>query len=85
VPAHSRAYAHDMHRLRRFRRIPRSSAIMIGASLIALVFDVFFLHGSAPKVVSLGPHRGKIPVDQTGAIDIIRFVVGVARSDRDRL
>jgi hypothetical protein len=64
-----------MHRLRRFRRIPTSTILLIAFAVTALVV-AHFVPGSRPKFVHIGNHRS-IPVDQTHANDYVRTALWV--------
>ena len=65
-----------MHRLRRFRRVPRSTIVLIALAAVAMVV-AHFVPGSEPRLVHVSRlHR--VPVDQTGANDYVRAGLWVA-------
>jgi hypothetical protein len=65
-----------MHRLRRFRRVPRSTIVLITLAATALGI-AHLIPGSNPKFVHIGSHRS-LPVDQTGWNDDLRTGLWVA-------
>jgi hypothetical protein len=63
-------YDELMHRLRRLRRVPRSTIVLFVVA-VAMLVVAHFVPGSKPKFVHLGNHRS-LPVDQTGWNDYLR-------------
>jgi hypothetical protein len=65
-----------MHRLRRFRRVPRSTIALITLAAVLLVI-AYLVPGSKPRVVHVGRQYG-VPVDRTGWNDYLRAGLWVA-------
>lgn len=64
-----------MHRLRRLRRVPRSTILLIALGLAVLAV-AHFVPGSKPKLVRVVKlHR--VPVDQTGWNDYLRTALWI--------
>jgi hypothetical protein len=68
-------YDELMHRLRRLRRIPRSTIALVAAAVAMLVVS-HFVPGSKPKFVHVG-NRHRLPVDQTGWNDYLRTTLWI--------
>jgi hypothetical protein len=65
-----------MHRLRRFRRLPKSTVVLIALATAALIV-AHFVAGSQPKLVHVDRlHR--VPVDRTGWNDYLRTGLWIA-------
>jgi hypothetical protein len=59
-----------MHRLRRFRRVPASTIVLITLAVVLLVVS-HFVQGSKPKYVHFGKHQS-VALDQTHRNDYAR-------------
>jgi hypothetical protein len=64
-----------MHRLRRLRRVPRSTIVLIALGL-AMLAAAHFVPGSKPKLVHVVKLHS-VPVDQTGWNDYLRSALWI--------
>ncbi len=66
-----------MHRLRRFRRIPKSTIVLIALASLSLVITHYFVHGSQPRYVHFGKDQS-VPVDDTRGNEYLRTALWAA-------
>jgi hypothetical protein len=64
-----------MHRLRRLRRVPKSTIVLFTVAVAMLVL-AHFVPGSKPKYVHVWKHHS-LPVDQTHGNDYLRTALWI--------